>query len=203
MSENDDVKGKVIRLLTEATGRKKTTPARKRRAPTQQIRGNSNIQAGGDVHIMTGRLLTRPRVTVVPGYGVASEAQKTRLMELCNRWVKTNNAVRHTRLSYAAARGALNRKARVTSYHLIPADQVAALEHWLLMQIARINAMSSAAAGSSSWRTERIKAIQARCTQKGIQGWRHAYMAERFGATSMTELSDADLQLLYRAVFAR
>lgn len=203
MSENSDVKGKVVSLLTEAMRGGKSPQARKRRAPSQQVTGNNNIQAGGDVHIRTERLLTRPRVTVVPGYGVVSEEQKARLIELCNQWVATNSAVRRSKLSYAAARGALNRQARVTSYHLIAAERFVELERWLLNQIARINAMPSAAARSPEWRASRITAIQARCTEKGLQDWRHTYMLEHFRANSMTELSDGDLQHLYRAVFAR
>lgn len=194
---DDDVKGKVVRLLGAAK------PVRRRARPAgvvQSAIGEGNIQAGRDVHIKTERLVTRPRVTVVPGYGVVSEPQKARLLELCDRWVVTNDAVRRTKLSYEAARGALKRKARVTSYHLIPADQFAMLERWLLTQIARVNAMPSAAARSPSWRNDRIKAIQARCNERGFQERRRTYMLERFGVSSMTGLTDGDLGRLYSAV---
>lgn len=197
---DDDIKKKVVDILT---GRKPRARKRKRAKPQQRIKGDNNIQAGRDVRIKTERIVTRPRVTVVPGYLTISAAQKARLLELKNKWVETRNAVRKTKFSYAAAQTAINRRAGVNSYHEIPIERFDEIEAYVLRQIAIINRMPSARARSPSWRTARIRAIHARCGEKFLEEWRRRFMAERFGKTSMTDLGDDDLEVLYRAVMAR
>jgi hypothetical protein len=62
MPDEDDVKGKVVRLLAGAK------PARRRARPAgvvQSARGSNNIQAGGDVHIKTEKIDARPRANQV------------------------------------------------------------------------------------------------------------------------------------------
>lgn len=203
MPEDDDVKGKVVRLMAGARPEKKRSRKREPAGQRQRIEGNNNIQAGRDMHIKTERIITRPRVTVVPGYLTITAAQKARLLDLKNRWVDTNNAVRRTKLSYAAAQSAINRRAGVNSYHEIRIERFAEIEAYILRQIAIVNRMPSAHVRSPSWRTARIRAIQARCGEKFIQEWRRRFMAERFGKTSMTDIDDAELEVLYRAVMAR
>lgn len=39
--------------------------------------------------------------------------------------------------------------------------------------------------------------------KKGFEAWRFEYMKKKFGKESMIDLSDADLEVLYRAVMAK
>lgn len=202
MSGDEDVKGKVVRLLADAVPDR---PARKRvRAATISVRGNGNLVAGRDLHIKAERVVHRPRVVVVPGDGVVDAGQKARLKELVDRWVELDRVVsRKKPVSWASAWSALNRKMRVNSYHELPAGQFPAAVKFLEQQIARLNRTPTARKRSPAWRASRIRAIQARCSQKGLQEWRHELMADRFGKASMTELDNDELEALYSAVMAR
>ena len=164
---------------------------------------NGNIMAGGDVHITTERVVTRPRVTVTPGDGVISEEQAARLKGLIDDWVATHNAVKRAQLTHQAAWSKLNKHGKVASYRMTPSAKFPAQERWLLRQIAMIRSMRSAAAKDPTWRASRIKAIKARASkQHGDDRVYENYIA-KFGKTSLTELTDDELQATYEYVLGK
>lgn len=202
---DEDKKSRVVKLIQEASrpiGQdqpRSGSPGR-----VQRIVGNGNIQAGGDVHITTERVVTRPRVTVIPGDGVIDNAQAARLKALVSDWVTKNNLVRRTKLSFAAAWSALNKRAGVTAYRLIPSAKFSTLEKWLQAQIGRIGSMNSAPSKDPGWRGAKIGAIKARC--KNQLGDEHAYcdyIMKNFGAASLTELSIDQLKKTYSYVMSK
>lgn len=202
MSDDDDVKSKVVRLLASAVPE---PPARKRsKLGEVSASGDGNIVAGRDVHIKTERIIHRPRIVVTPGDGVVDAGQKARLKELIGRWVALDAVVsRIGPISWASAWSALNRKMRVNSYHELPTEKFLVACKFIEQNIARLNRTPTARKRSPTWRMSRVRAIQARCTQMGIQEWRHRFMVERFGKASMTDLDNGELEVLYNAVMAR
>lgn len=191
-------------------------PKRRTRKPTVPPTGNViyingdgvdvGQVAGGNIHNVTyktEKVDQRPRVTVVPGVEVISETQKRRLLDLRDKWIEKNNEVRKTKLTHAGAQTAINKKAGVTSYHLIPLDKFTTVEKYIQQQIGRLNNTATAKKKSPSWANDRKKGIQARCNQLGIQDWRKDYMRKTFGKESMTELTDDELQKLYQAVMSK
>lgn len=193
-----DVRNEESNVITVSFGGRST--------PSPAIVGNGNIgniMAGGDIHITAQRVVTRPRVTVTPGDGVISEEQAARLKGLIDEWVKTNNAVRRTKITHQGAWSALNKNGKVASYRMTPSVQFPAQERWLLQQIARIRKMSSAASKDPEWRSSRIKAIKARSSkQHGDSRAYEKYIAQ-FGKASLTELTDGELQATYSHVFGK
>jgi hypothetical protein len=77
------------------------------------------------------------------------------------------------------------------------------IERWLLQKMAMVNAMPSAKKKSSEWRASRIRAIQSRCTELGIQAKRKEYMKKTFNKDSLTLLSDDDVEKVYRWVMSQ
>lgn len=196
MSDQSD---KITRLRTALN---EAVPANPKRAPHSKpaiaVNGDGNIVGNGNTMIKTDRVIHRPRIVVKTGDGVVTADQKGRLMQLVKDWMTLRNAVRKTTLSYAAAWSAVNKKAGVNSYSEIPTEKFPAIEKWLLQQIAIVNSMPSAPAKSTHWRNDRIKGIQSRCNELGIQDKRKAYMLNAFGKESLTLLSDADVEKVYR-----
>ncbi len=202
MSDDNDVKEKVVRLLGDAVPDR---PARRRpKEASVSVRGDGNVVAGRDVHIKAERIVHRPRIVVVPGDGAVDASQKARLKELVDRWVELDRLVsRKKPISWASAWSALNRKMRVNSYNELPSERFPTAVKFLEQQLGRLNRTPTARRRSPTWRTSRIRAIQARCNEKGLQGWRRRFMSDRFGKSSMTEIGNDELESLYNAVMAR
>ena len=55
-------------------------------------------------------------------------------------------------------------------------------------------------AKSPLWREKRIAAIRLRCKELGIEEWRHRTLRERYHISSITKLSDADLDAFSKMV---
>ena len=196
---DDEKMSRVIELF-----KAHANPLVERAELTQSIVGSGNIQVGGDLHVKVERLVTRPRVVLTPGDGVIDESQAARLKALLTDWVNTNNAVRRTQLSFAAAWSALNKRAGVTSYRAIPSEKFASLEKWLQQQSARIGNMASAPRKDGDWRAKKIGAIKARCkNQLGDEYAYRPYIQRNFKADSLSELATADLQRVYAYVMAK
>lgn len=191
---DDDKKSNVIDLFKSASKPNRIV----RSKPTIAVNGDSNIIGDGNTVIKTEKIIHRPKVEVKTGDGVVTSEQKARLQQLVKDWMVARSSVRKSELSYGAAWSSVNKKAGVNSYHEIPSAKFKLVETWLLKQIAIINSMPSAPAKSTQWRSSRIKGIQSRCTELGIQEKRKAYMLKTFGKDSLTLLSDADVDRVYR-----
>lgn len=183
---------KITRLRTAL---EQATPLER---PSIEINGHSNIVGNGNTVINTKKIIHRPRIVVKTGDGVVTAEQKARLKQLVGDWMAARGAVRKTSLSFAAAWSAVNKKAGVNSYNEIPTSKFTLVENWLLKQIAIIHSMRSAPTKSTQWRSSRIKGIQSRCNELGIQDKRKSYMQTTFGKDSLTLLSDADVERVYR-----
>ncbi|MBI5658075.1 MAG: hypothetical protein HZC43_00660 [Nitrosomonadales bacterium] len=200
--KDDDKKKKVVELF-----KKNAKPKSKPRKPAAPVGNVIHVNgdgavvgqiAGGDIHNHHNEKPPRPRVVVAPGPDVISEAQKVALLNLRGEWIAVHDSVKQKKLSIAAAQGRINKQAGVTSYHLIKAAVYDSLVKWIKQQIALVHAMPSAPVKSTVWRSSRIKGIQSRCNELGIQDKRKAYMLKTFGKDSLTLLSDDDVEKVYR-----
>jgi len=214
VASNDDKKRELEKKIEESLWNAK--PKRKMSKPPAPATGNViyingdgvdvGQVAGGNIHNVTyktEKVDQRPRVTVVPGVEVISETQKRRLLDIRDKWIEKNNEVRKTKLTHAGAQAAINKKAGVTSYHLVPLDKFTTVEKYTQQQIGRLNNTATAKKKSPSWANDRKRAIQMHYNQLGIQDWRKDYMRKTFGKGSMTELTDDELQKLYQAVMSK
>lgn len=211
--EKDDAAAKIIALIkTAKVGGARAAPAKKatrRKKPIDPqpgviyVAGNGNVVANGPVtsHVHH-HVPARPRVVVKTGDGVISAEEKAVLRDLVGKWIEAFNTVKRSELTWAAAWASFNRAMKVNSYAELRPDQMPAARAWLQRQVALINAMPSAPRKAGDrWRTARYGSIKAKAkNQLGDEFAYVAYTLKHFGKTSLTELTDPELERTYRYI---
>lgn len=200
MTNEDSPDKRIARLIQETAPKPK--PARKRKAPAKaaapvasNIVNLSDIRAGRDVTVNVGSVPTpRPVVEVQTGVGVIDARQKAELTERVEEWLKLRNSIRKVPITIQAARAALNKKMGVNSYHELTPQQLPAAIKWLQKQTAILLKMKSAPVKVENFRTLAISAIKARSKQLGDQHYYVPHLVKTYGVTSLTHLSDKQLQ---------
>jgi hypothetical protein len=207
MTEPEDPRSKIVRIVREAAESPASQPKapRRRRPPAKpavSVQGDGNIVGDGNVVALMPRLVKR--TVVKTGDGTVTARQKATLRRLIDNWIEQRTAVRRTPMSYAAAWKALNKAMRVNSYHELPAASFDGARAWLRRQLAILARMPSAPKRMPGWRNKQIAAIKARCkNQLGDHRAYLAYITSKFGATSLTQLDDDQLQATYLHIRSR
>ncbi len=143
------------------------------------------------------------RVVVRTGDGVIDAAQKAELQRLVKEWVTARQQVRRGGFTYAAAWGAFNAAMAVNKYDELPMDRFGDARSWLMRQMGILKGMKSAPKRLPNWRNSTIAAIKARCrNQLGDQYAYIAFIGDRFGKQSLTQLADDELQKTKAHVWA-
>ncbi|SIQ95181.1 hypothetical protein SAMN05421829_108125 [Aromatoleum tolulyticum] len=186
------------------------TPAPRRRsaaAKSVQITVNGAVSGqivGGDVNNYTVARPPRPRVVVTPGDGVVTEEQKARINALRIDWIALHNSIKRAPLTDAAAWIRINRKAGVTSYHLIPAERFDLVVKFIKQEMAKLRAMPSAPSKDDDWRRSRISAIKARCkNQLGDADAYKSYIRKNFSLESLADLSTDQLRRTHSYIMGK
>lgn len=200
MTEEDSPDKRIARLIKETAPKPK--PVRKRKAPAKaappvasNIVNLSDVRAGRDVTVNVGAVPPpRPVVSVQTGVGVIDARQKAELTERVEEWLKLRNSIRKVPITIQAARAAMNKKMGVNSYHELTPQQLPAAFKWLQKQTAILLKMKSAPVKVENFRTLAISAIKARSKQLGDQHYYVPHLVKTYGVTSLTHLSDKQLQ---------
>lgn len=214
MSDIEDKKSNIVSLLKSATPqastRKRSTPAKSPTATGSNVLqfngGNLTAQqvVVGNVNHYTVARPLRPRVVVTPGEGVVTDAQKAKINELRVDWIALHNSIKKAPLTDAAAWMKINRKAGVTSYHLIPSERYDLVVKFIKQEMGKLRSMRSAPKKDVTWRAQRISAIKARSkNQLGRADAYRLYITKAFGATSLADLSDDQLQRTYSHIMGK
>ncbi|MBR8193984.1 MULTISPECIES: hypothetical protein [Betaproteobacteria] len=167
------------------------------------INGGQNIIGQtGDIHL---QVQARPRIKVViqPGPEHITDAQKVRLRDLVNEVVELETAIKRTPKRHATVWSALTGKLKVTSYHLIPASAFAQAEAYLQTWCARLRSAKSAPKKDPDWRNSRYRYIHAAMKEIGQQDELPQLLADRYSGRSLKDLSELELEAVYRAVAER
>ena len=159
--------------------------------------GGSHQVAGRDLHISVDKL-SPPKVIVKTGDGVLNAAEKATLRQLVAEVVEASLVKQRPR-THASVWNALNRRMHVNSYSEIKSTEFATAVSLLRRDLAVYMARASAKKKVPGWRVKRIRAIQSRCRERQWEDWRRRYMREKFGRESLVELSDDEVETLYRA----
>lgn len=181
-----------------------TPTPRRRTPPALSVVGSGNII--GDGNTINNHFSEPPRiiknVTVKTGDGVLDASQKRIIMDLVYEIVDVEAAVKRDPRDRQAVWSALNRRFKVNTYHEIKSDDFEAAVKYLRMQLGRLRSAKSAPKKDPNWRKGRIRAIQARSKEfpDGDER-RRAYMQKHFGASSLTDLDDSQVEQVYRHVF--
>lgn len=203
-------KDRIVDLMRASTpAEKRARPRKLKPAPgVIYVAGDGNVVAnGGNVQHVTNvhhHQPARPKVVVKTGDGTIDAQQKAVLQRLLRVWVDAYNAVKVRKLSWAAAWGGFNKAMRVNGYAELRPEQFGAACAWLQRQAAIVTSARSAPRKLRSWRTARYAAIKARCgNQLGDEFAYVEYTLEHFAKSSLTELSDAELERTYRYVMGK
>lgn len=164
----------------------------------QIVTGNGSI-TNHTYHVSNAPI---PHVIVQTGVGVIDAQQKSRLLELRDSVVEAS-IVSTTPKTPGGVMLALNKYMKVNKYAEIMAVDFDKAVKWLVRQRAIKTSLPSARKKLPSWRNARIRAVHSRCKEKGFETWRIDYMQKKFGKATMVDLSDDDLEALYRAVMGK
>jgi hypothetical protein len=167
--------------------------------------GSANVIAlnhGPITMIATQRHITNTKAEVKPGDEHISEDQAVTLTALVGDVVELEAKLKQKPRGHRAVWGALNAHCGVTRYRLIAHGDFPKAEKYLRQWIGRLNSMASAPVkDGDAWRKRHYAYIK--INSKDDPDWITRYLAKTFGATSLTELSNEQLEKTYRAIASR
>jgi DNA-binding XRE family transcriptional regulator len=167
--------------------------------------GSANVitnNNGNVTMIATQRHVTTTKVEVKAGDEHISEDQAAKLTKLVDDVVAAEAKLKQSPKSKRAVWGALNAHCGVTRYRLIQGSDFEKAEKYLRQWIGRLNSMASAPVkDGDAWRKRHYAYIKINC--KDDPEWLNRYLAKSFGASSLTELDNDQLERTYRAVASR
>lgn len=190
-------------LMDGSTPKKASRPRKKPEPVPVSITGNGNIVGDGNsLNIYNGSPVEKKITVVKTGDGVLTAAQKAKINALIKEWTEARGAVRRSKAEIAALRSAFNKAMKVNSYHEILQEDFDKAVAWLRRQTGIINSMASAPGKVPDWRKKRYAQINARAKEfpDGEMRYRR-YAEEKFGSGSLKDLTDDQLEAVYRYVY--
>jgi hypothetical protein len=198
MTDDSDPKKKITRLFEQTVPR----PAA---APSIVQSGTGNIIAFGNVSIgQEGRRAPRVTVAANPGIDHITETQKTTLKQIVSDVVATEARLKKSPKSHGAVWSAVNKACGVTSYHLIALEDFETARGYLNSWLGRLNGMKSAPVkNGDAYRRRRYSYIKVNTKHPEDAAALDAYILKKFKVTSISELSNPELEQAYRYVASR
>ncbi|HBS7138336.1 TPA: hypothetical protein ACGQTK_002964 [Klebsiella quasipneumoniae] len=193
----------IAKIITDDTG---NDPPENNDKSTIYINGSGNVVGQGNFvnhGVVNINKTARRTVNVKTGDGVVNATQKHQIKSLLYEWVDTHNSIKKAQISYGLAWSKLNSFLKVNSYHEIASGDFDKAIKYIRQKLGELRNMASAPKKVSNWRAQTIKSIQARCSERGWQEWRKTYMSKTFMKSSMTELTDEELQKLYQTIWSK
>lgn len=197
------VRSDNAKVVTERIGYEK-------QAITGNISGVGIAQSGANVqisnhHITTEKHVTRTVAVTNPGAEHISVSQRAILKELVDQVAEKELALKKAPKTHRAIWASLNKHCKVNTYTLIATDDFEKARKFLHVWIGRLNSAPSASVkDGDSWRKQRYKYIKANTKEPEDEAALAAYMHRNFnGATSLSKLSDDELDKSYRYVAGR
>lgn len=172
--------------------------------PVVAINDSTNVvgvvQNGATVNqIKTEKHITTVKAEVKPGEEHISQAQAATLTALVNEIVELEGKLKQRPKTHRSVWGSLNAHMGVTRYLLIPKDGFAKAEKYLRQWIGRLNSAASAPVkDGDAWRKRKYAYIK--INSKDNPDAVDLYIAKNFKASSLTELSNDQLEQVYRYV---
>ncbi len=163
------------------------------------------VQSGATVNqIQTKSHKTVVKADVKPGLEHITEGQAARLTDLVKQICELESKLKKKPQSFRSVWYSLNSHMGVTKYRLIPIDDFNRAEKYLLMWIGRLTSMKSAPVeDGDNWRKRKYAYIKIN-TKSAIENEKLAFYIKRnFGANSLTELANDELEQVYKYVAGR
>ncbi len=211
MEANDNNSRKAdanLRRIKKALmdGSAPSQPTKRKRKPDNlsiSVSGNGHIFGDGNNVTYIHTPPPEKKVVVVKaGDGTITSPQQAELKALVDEIVGLESTLRRQPRTFGAVWGNLNKKMKVTRYVEIPLEKFPAAKALLEKERALLLSMKSAPAKAPNWRLSRYRSINARAKEfpEGELRYR-SYSQERFGTGSLKELSDDQLDAVYRHVY--
>lgn len=179
---------------------KNAAPKRSGSGKVVSIQGDRNVVGDNNTVISTPKVVERPRYEERPGYDHVGPEQRAVLKDLVDEIVVLEANLKRAPKSYAVVWKALNRYCRVPKYSLIPIERFDKAATYLRRWKGRLQAARSAPGNDPTWRRSRYAYIHTNCKKLGLAERMRDMIAERFGASSLKELSDEELDSTYHVI---
>lgn len=184
-------------------------PAHESAAPIQVINGGVSgigiAQNGSNVSVVnTLRHITRTTVKTEPGEAHINDEQKVVLQGLVKAVVDAEQKLKKNPKSFRAVWGALNAHCGVSQYALIAKYDFEKAQKYLNQWMGRLHSMASAPVkDGDAWRKRHYAYIKINSKLPEDELAVSQYIARNFGSISLTELSNDQLDKVYRYVAGR
>ncbi|MFX1668500.1 ORF6C domain-containing protein [Riemerella anatipestifer] len=180
----------------------------------QKIKGNNNIQVGGDFNgniIKTEKVYNRPKVIHNPDEHITAEQQfeiKSHIDELVRMVSSVDTNTDSRPKLYKREWGFFKKQFKVSAYQVLPKKDYEDAIKYLKKRIAYLGKPKQRRGDNDAWRKNQYKAINARATQLGMsRDERLAFATEvlelKTPLNSLKELSDTRLNKLYKKIMAK
>lgn len=158
---------------------------------------------GGTIHqINTQRHVQKTIAEVKPGDEHISDEQAAALHALVDKVVETEQRLKQKPRGHRSVWGALNAHCSVPQYRLIRSEDFAKAQKYLHQWIGRLDSMASAPVkDGDAWRKRKYAYIK--INSKNDPEAVNRYIAKNFGATSISDLDNQQLEQVYRYVASR
>lgn len=177
--------------------------------PTQQnVEGSNNnviygekgiINSGTINNITTEKYTTKTKAVVSPDERHISEETARRLQDLVKEIVELEQKVKAKPKTFQAVWASLNKHCGVTTYRLIPIENAEKAVSYLRKWIGRLSSSKSAPKKvGNEWRSKKYAYIK--INTKGLESWLKEHLQTKYSVGSITELSDDQLDKVYRSV---
>jgi hypothetical protein len=189
----DDFESKVTQLFKEGFSESEESSSVPQSVTTS---GTGNIVSIGTNHINVTNQEVIVKPNVMPGSHHITSDQQYVIRMLVDDVVIAEKASKKKPRNHAAVWTALKRKFKFSSYKFIEQEKYPEVESYLRQTIGRLKRAKSAR-GFSSWRKSRYSFIYARLKELGRTEDKDWYLEFSFGCSSLTELTDDQLQQTY------
>lgn len=176
--------------------------------PQTTVKGKSNSVIVGDKgtinNIKTEKHITRTKAEVKPGKEHIDEKMAATLQGLVKEIVELEKQVKQDPRTYATVYASLNRHCGVTAYRLIPIELYNKAENHLRQWIGRLTSAKSAPKKiGGDWRKKKYAYIKINIKKFNLDSWLQQHLLDKYSATSLTELTDEQLQKVYGSVASK
>ncbi len=169
------------------------------------VSGVGFAQAGATVHIInTNNHVTRIKAETKPGEDHISLQQRSILKDLVDQVAEKELALKRQPKGHRAIWASLNKHCGVNTYTLISLNDFEKARKYLHVWLGRLNASKSASStDGSAWRKKRYAYIKINTKDAEEEKALKSYMKRKYNESSLTNLSDDQLDTVYRYVAGR
>lgn len=208
--DKERLKTKIVDLVTYA-GKKRQKPSTgkkpkegKKRKPDDpqgiNVKGDGNIIGNNNTYVRTEKLTHNVTAEVRPGEEHITEEQAAAIKRMVNQIVELEAVTKRNPKSHQAVYGALNNRFKVTRYRLHKREKWPEIESYLRQWIGRLSSTASAKRSAPDWRKSKYSYIKINVRQLGLEDKLNELLLSRYGVASIKDLSDDDLEVVYRTV---